>query len=312
MRILVTGASGGLGSYLLEHLVSQGFQPIAWSGKTSGVSAGLALRPIDLTKPIEMEMALDAADPDMIVHLAAISSAAEVFHDPSRAQAINVLATQKLANWCDTHRRRLVFTSTDLVFSGEKSWCSEEDPAEPVMMYGRTKKVAEDFVLSMKNGLVARMPLLFGPSKCGKPSFLDLAIADLRAARPRSFFEDEYRTPLDYRTASVLITKLLLSNETGIVHVAGAERMSRYEMMRRIAMTLGLRASLVQPNKQADAPGQESRPADVSLSTAKLSAILPGLERPSLEEVVTNDIPERLTEFVVKALSGQGFGGSET
>jgi dTDP-4-dehydrorhamnose reductase len=288
MRILVTGASGGLGAYLLEHLVSQGFKLIAWSGKTHGQRAGVPLQPVDLSQPVGLQKELDEANPDVIVHLAAISTAAEVFRDPIRAQAVNVEATQQLVDWCDSHQRRLLLTSTDLVFSGEKSWYSEEDPAEPAMIYARTKQAAENIVLRMRNSLVARMPLMFGPSKCGKPSFFDLAIADLRAAKQRTFFEDEFRTPLDYQTASILLTKLLVSNETGIVHVAGAERMSRFEMMRRIAKAMGLDDSLVRANKRCDAPGAEPRPADVSLSTKKLTAIFPSLERPQLEDALTS------------------------
>ena len=41
------------------------------------------------------------------------------------------------------HGRRLVFTSTDLVFDGTKSWYPEEDEARPVLGYGRTKREAE-------------------------------------------------------------------------------------------------------------------------------------------------------------------------
>src|SRR5262249_47334164 len=99
----------------------------------------------------------------------------------------------------------------------------------------------------------------------------------------------EFRTPLDYGTAAELLTRLaLLGEQSGIIHVAGAERVSRFQMMQRTAKTMGLDASLVESNRRADSPGPEPRPADVSLSTAKLMSLFPDLVRPTLEEAALN------------------------
>jgi dTDP-4-dehydrorhamnose reductase len=239
---------------------------------------------VDLTDPSATEPALSAVDPDVVVHVAAISAAEAVRRDPERGEAVNVVATERLAQWCARRGRRLVYTSTDLVFDGSKAWNREDDPAEPVIAYGRTKRAAEASVLEVPSGLVARASLLFGPSRCGRPSFFSRMIDALKLGQPQALFVDEFRTPLHLATAATLLVRLAESPITGLIHVAGTERLSRFELMRRTAAALGLDLALVLPNSRADVTGPDPRPADVSLDTSRLAALLPNVRRPSIEE----------------------------
>lgn len=273
---------------MLEHLVSEGHVPIAWSGTDAGRRSGIPLLPVELADARAVFRALDEAEPDAIIHLAAVSSAAACLAEPGRAARVNLDATARLADWCEGRGRRLVFTSTDLVFCGKTAWNHEDDPAEPVLLYGRMKRDAEASVTAIPGGLVARMSLMFGPSRCGRPGFFDAAVADLRAGRPRSFFADEYRTPLDYATAAAILARLARNDSTDTLHVAGSERMSRYDLMRRVAVAMGLDASLIAAGRRDDATGPEPRPADVSLATHRLARLFADLERPSVEDVAGN------------------------
>lgn len=274
MRIVLTGASGQLGAYLVDRLAESGHDLVAWSGATEGRRGHVALTPIDLTRSAHVERTLDAISPDVILHAAAISSAEAVRLDLTRAQAVNVEATMTLAEWCIRRARRLVFTSTDLVFDGSRPWNREDDPAEPILAYGRTKRDAEDVARGVPGGLIARVALLYGPSRCGRPNYLDRSMSALRRGDPQRFFEDEFRTPLHYATAADVLVRLVESGASGIVHVGGAERMSRWELMRRLAREHGLDERLVLANRRADAMLAEPRPADVSLDTTKLAAWL--------------------------------------
>jgi dTDP-4-dehydrorhamnose reductase len=283
MRILITGASGQLSAYLIERLLGTGHKIIAWSGTETGQRQGVPLIPIDLTDPDQLRRSLDNLRPDAILHTAAISAAEAVRLNPARAQSINVDATSRISEWAGQHNCRLVFTSTDLIFGGSRPWNREVDPPCPTLAYGRTKVAAEPSVLAIPNGIVARLCLLFGPTKCGRPYFFDRAIDAIRRGEPQTFFEDEYRTPLDLATASLILVKLVESDLSGIYHVAGTERISRFELMSRAAKTLGLDTSLVRAGQRADVALAEPRPADVSLDTSKLANAFPELVRPSVE-----------------------------
>jgi dTDP-4-dehydrorhamnose reductase len=287
MRILVTGASGRLGSTLIVGLSAAGRHHfIGWSGTTERARGPVELRPVDLSDEHAIVAALREADPDAVIHAGALSSADAIHRDSARGHAVNVEATRLLVEWAGARGRRLVFTSTDMVFDGSRSWYREEDPPRPILAYGRTKHEAEAHVLAAPIGVVARISLLFGPTPSGRPDFFDQAMSALRRGEPWTFFDDEFRTPLDYSTAAVALVRLVESDVVGIVHVGGRERLSRFELMRRAALVSGIDPALVRPNRQADAQLAEPRPADVSLDTTRLARLLPGLERPSIEAAV--------------------------
>ena len=86
MRILVTGASGQLGSYLAHELLRAGkSELILWSRGTTGSRSGLEIRAVDLTDGPALTSALEEADPDLVIHAAAISAADQVRTAPSAA-----------------------------------------------------------------------------------------------------------------------------------------------------------------------------------------------------------------------------------
>jgi dTDP-4-dehydrorhamnose reductase len=296
MRIVVTGASGQLGSYLLADLLRAGQHVVfPWSRGTVGKRLGAELRPVDLTDEQTVTSALAEADPDVIIHAAAISAADQLRRAPEEGWTVNVQGTRQLAAWCRDRGRRLIFTSTDLVFDGTRGWYREDDEPNPVLAYGRTKAAAEPLVLQVQGGLVARISLLYGPSRAGRDSFFDRALAGLRAGQSQVFFEDEFRTPLDYATAARALIRLAEAHAQGIVHVAGRERVSRYQLMQRVARALELDPGLVRANRREDANLAEPRPADVSLETSRLDSLLPDLDRPSIETTMLRERIESAT-----------------
>jgi dTDP-4-dehydrorhamnose reductase len=286
MRIVVTGASGQLGSYLIDRLIEGPHEVVGWSREARPGRSRIPLRPVELTDVHAIARALEVADPHVVLHAAAVSSIEAARRDPERSKAVNVGATQFLSQWAARHDRRLVYTSTDLVFDGSKAWYREEDPAGPIVVYGQTKHSAERYVLAAPRGLVARLSLLYGPSRSGREAYFDRTTAALRAGTPQAFFTDEYRTPLDYATASGILVRLVESETSGLIHVGGPERLSRFELMRRAAQALGIDPLLVKPSRRADAPLPEPRPADLSLDSSRLSRVFPDLVHPRVEDAL--------------------------
>ena len=286
MRIVLTGATGRIGAYLRDPLIRRGWSVVPWAGASRGSWAGEACVQVDLADPRATERALDRDDPDVVLHAAAVSDAEQARRDPIRAHAINVEAVACIAAWCAAKGRRLVFTSTDMVFDGGEPWTSEAAEPRPILAYGRTKQEAEREARKAPDVAVARISLLYGPTRCGRETFYDKAVAKLRAGEPQAFFDDEFRTPLDYGSAAEILVALAGSDFRGVVHVGGVERLSRYELMSRVARGLGFDPSLVHANSRADAAFAEPRPADLSLDTSRLAALFPDLGRPPVEEAV--------------------------
>ena len=287
-RILVTGASGQLGVYIVKELMGRGITPKIWSGKQKGQINGLDLEPVAIEDQTLVLSRLNELQPSVIIHAGAMSAADDVRKNPQIGMDINTLGTKTLADWASLHGARLVYTSTDLVFDGTKSMWSETDEPGPLLEYGRTKAEGERYVRRVGCGLVARISLLYGPTLTGRPSFFTNVLEGLRGGEPQVLFTDEWRTPLDYQTAAEVLCDLAMDRQkcVGVIHVGGMERMSRYELLLRSAQGLGLERGLVRGGLASSQSLPEPRPRDVSLSTEKLREILPERRLRTVEEVV--------------------------
>src|SRR5438105_2746567 len=104
MRMLITGASGQVGSYLLRAMHESATAVTAWSGRTGGALLGHALVPVDIADEDQVAAAFRAAQPDVIVHAAALASVAVCYSDPDRAHRINVRGTQLLTELAEELR----------------------------------------------------------------------------------------------------------------------------------------------------------------------------------------------------------------
>jgi dTDP-4-dehydrorhamnose reductase len=287
MRILLTGASGQLGGYLLRELAKEEPPVVAWSGSRSGPLFGIELQPVELTDADKVAEAFRRAAPTTVLHAGAVTAVGECRRDPEHAQRVNTHATALLAELAKQAGARLLFVSTDLVFDGEKGSYREEDTPAPVSVYGRTKLAAESAVLAVPRGIVTRVSLLFGPSIVGRPYFFDEQVAALRHGRPLTLFSDEWRTPLSLATAARTLLAIVRSDLVGILHVGGPERMSRLEMGQRVADYLGMDPSVIVAMPRNSVPAAEPRPRDTSLDSSHWRELFPKQPWPGLQEALS-------------------------
>lgn len=286
MRILVTGASGLLGGYVLRHLSRTQHAVTAWSGSQSGQRFGIRLNPVPLTDPELVGQALSAVRPDAIVHVAAAASVATCFQSPESAWRVNVDATRELVRLAKELPARFLFVSTDLVFDGRNGNYRESDEPRPLSIYGQTKLAAEQAVLDYGRAAVVRVSLLFGPGLGGRRSFFDEQVAALRERRSCKLFSDEWRTPLAFSTAASALSEIAESNFTGLLHLGGPERMSRLEMGLRLAQFLDIHEPSVEVVTRDSLDAGEPRPRDVSLDSSLWRSQFPQHPWPGYEEAL--------------------------
>jgi dTDP-4-dehydrorhamnose reductase len=282
-RLLITGAGGQLGSYLLRELARESAQVVAWSGSQPGERFGISLQPVDLACRDRIASAFREARPTAVLHAAAVSSVPACHQDPQHCHRVNVEGTRILAELAHEAKARLLLVSTDLVFDGQQAPYREDAPPCPLSVYGRTKCEAEQAVVAYPEHLVARVSLLFGPRLGGRASFFDHMLGALRDQRSLPLFVDEWRTPLALNAAARALVHLVRSSVTGIIHVGGTERLSRYEMGCRLADHLGVDDSVLQPVPRAQADAPEPRPRDVSLDSSSWRRFFPNDSWPGYE-----------------------------
>jgi dTDP-4-dehydrorhamnose reductase len=282
-KLLITGASGFLGWYLSQAARSNWQvygtycrNPIVIPG-----GEGIQLDLCDLSRVRELFATLQ---PTAVIHAAAQSQPNFCQLNPELSHAVNVTASLNLAAVCATAEIPFLFTSTDLVFDGRNPPYAESAPVSPLNLYGEQKVAAEQGILAQYPwATICRMPLMFGNAPTAA-SFIQPFLKTLRAGEPLTLFEDEYRTPVSGPTAAAGILQMLRQNFRGIVHLGGAERLSRYEFGQILAEILQFPMSQLQPCRQADVTMPAPRPQDVSL-TSNLAANLgyhPGTVRDQL------------------------------
>lgn len=273
-RLLVTGASGFLGWNLCRRAVAD------WS--VTGVVhthpiqiPGVTLRQGDLSDHAFAERLIQDVNPDIVVHLAAVSQPNDCERFPEQSSKINVDLTLHLAGLCRKHATRFVFTSTDLVFDGTSGPYREENAPSPVNEYGRQKVRAESGILKHPEGvLVCRMPLMFGDPGPVAGNFLKSWVEAMNTGKELRLFTDEFRTPVSGTTAADGILCMIERKHEGIVHLGGKERISRYALGRAIARATGTESrAVLAPCSQKDVTMSAPRPPDVSLDSSRAFAM---------------------------------------
>lgn len=239
MKILLTGASGLVGSAFAQAATRRGHQVIGLVGTFGGSIPGLAgQRTADLTDETALTGLALELFPDAIVNCAAVSEPARCDVDPARAQALNVALPAHLARLANHLSARLVHLSSEQVFDGASPGAyTVKSPVRPINLYARQKVESERLVHTAAPdfAITLRAPLLTGNSLTGKRSLHERLFADWAAGRTPRVYTDEIRQPCTAANLAEIMVELLERNDLrGVFHWAGADALSRHEIARRI------------------------------------------------------------------------------
>ncbi len=271
---LITGAGGALGSVLLRQLTEAGHDAVGIVSPTGPVPhVGRTVR-VDLLEANDVARTVEALAPSRIVHAAALTHVAGAFHDPAGAKRINVDATEALAGLAARAGIRFALVSTEMVFDGEHAPYDEASAPSPITVYGRTKLAAEQVAMAghPANTVVVRVPLLYGFPAAPRNTTFGLQVRALQSGTPLRLFEDEVRSPLWLEDAAAAITTVVESDYTGLIHAGGPEALTRVEMGRLLARSLGLRNLAIIAASRSTADDPEPRPRDLTVNSARYIA----------------------------------------
>ena len=268
MKIFITGGSGLLGSKIAE---------IALKKYGHEVYAGYCHNKPEFGEPVKFDLTKDAdleviykIKPEVIIHTAALTNVDECETNKELAYKINAEGTKRVAEIAKNLGAFLVYVSTDYVFSGDKGMYKEEDEPNPMDYYGYTKLLGEKYC-----DCIARTCVIYGTkSASGKANFGLWLINKLRNREGVKIVTDQYITPTLNTNLARMLLELAKRELKGIFHLAGKERVSRYDFALRIANKFELDKNLITPSRMADMRWIASRPKDSSLDTSKASRYL--------------------------------------
>ena len=197
--------------------------------------------------------------------------------EPEKAFFVNSEIPRLLAIACKESKTQLIHISTDAVFDGFESMKSENSLAVPKTIYGKSKLSGEKSILKENpSALIARVNF-FGKSPKNN-SIFDFFYNGLSRGIKLSGFTNIYFTPLYVEDTVRAIIYLIENRKSGIFHVTGKERLSKFDFGQKIAKTWGYPVELISPSLYE---GEADRPLDLSLDSTKLLNC--GIDFPQLD-----------------------------
>ncbi len=267
-RLLVTGASGFLGWNICSVAYkSWDVFGVAFSNPIEVIGANVKV--VDLTDSYKLKQLFVDVEPDAVIHAAAAADTSYCQINRNESHKINVDTSINIADLCMKRNIPLVFVSTDMVFDGLNAPYKEEDPVCPVNIYGEQKVMAEkEMIKCYPEMTICRTSIMFGHHPEGSKNWFQKNVESMRMRRDVQLFVDEYRTFLSVRKA---VSGLLLAigNISGILHLSGDERVSRYDFARMVTGVFNINNVRLTPCFLREVPVAAPRATDLSLYNTK-------------------------------------------
>jgi len=221
--------------------------------------------------------------PDIVINTTAINNVDFCEKNPNVANDTNYLAVKNLSKICNDLGTKLVQLSTDSVFDGKKdSSYNEQDKANPMNVYGKTKYLAEHDVSKNSENLIVRASVLYGwlppkfssiPTSSMKQYNFGLwLINSLMKNESLYIITDEISTPLIADDFANSILHLVSKNFSGIFHSASKIPISRYDFSIKMAKFLGLNHELIKPTTNKELGRDVKTSLNKCLDSSKLES----------------------------------------
>ncbi len=272
MRFLVTGSAGLVGRQVVKDLL-QLYAEVYSCYHDSKPEGGIATQ-LDLQDRVSIINTVESIKPDVIIHLAAMTNVDQCEKEKELALKINAESTSVLSEQAKKHGSFLVYVSTDYVFDGKTGMRKESDKTDPVDYYGQSKLEGESALQhTASNWCIARTSTPYGlhPKKKSFPLFI---AESLQAKIPLDIVTDQYTSPTYVPNLSKMLIEISSRKIQGIIHLAGASRISRYDLAEMVAEKLALDKKLLRPTNMSEMNWIAKRPKDSSLDISKAATLL--------------------------------------
>lgn len=257
MKIIVTGSNGQLGTDVASELLAHGHKVI-----------GADLPETDITDKAQIEKIIVQSNADAVIHCAAFTNVDLAETEKEMCEKINVNGTSNIAEICQKHSIKLLYISTDYVFSGEGENPFETDaPTAPCNFYGKSKLGGETAVIeNCENFFIVRISWVFGEN--GK----NFVKTMLRLSAERDSLTvvcDQIGSPTYTKDLSKLLCDMIETERYGIYHATNEGFCSWAEFASKIMELSGAETKIV-PIPSSEYKTAATRPANSRLSKKSL------------------------------------------
>jgi len=280
VKYLVTGVNGQLGHDVMNELADRGAEAIG-SGTAEqyhGVQDGSAVCSLpyvkmDITDQEEVEKVLLSEKPDVVIHCAAWTAvdAAEDEENKEKVRAINVEGTANIANACKMLDCKMIYISTDYVFSGEGTEPWEPDCRDfaPINVYGRSKLDGEFAVAkALDKYFIVRIAWVFG--KNGN-NFIKTMLKVGKTHDEVRVVNDQIGTPTYTYDLARLLVDMSLTDKYGYYHATNSGGfISWYDFSCEIFRQAGYETKVIPVTTEEYGLSKAKRPYNSRLSKEKL------------------------------------------
>ena len=223
----------------------------------------------DLTDPAAIQTYLLAMRPEAVMHCAGYTAVDRAEDDTKRCDQVNRAGTEAIARMCAEMGSKLLFISTDYVFSGNgyRPW-EPDDPPEPLNYYGLSKYLGEVAVRKyVPKHFIVRISWLFGAN--GK-NFVRTMLRLGAQQEQLTVVDDQIGSPTYAKDLSVLLSDMIVTNKYGTYHATNEGFCSWYEFACAIMEEAGLSAKIL-PVSSDMYPSRAKRPLNSRMSKDKLT-----------------------------------------
>jgi dTDP-4-dehydrorhamnose reductase len=197
-KIVIAGAGGRLGAALMREY------------RASFDVIGFTHAQLDLGNLEGLRATLEPIQFNLLINCAAQTNVDRCETEREEAFLLNAEAPRVLAEICEGRGAKMIHVSTDYVFDGSNPEpYVEQDPAEPISVYGESKREGERLVLVTSDlHLVLRVSWVFGPDR---PSFVDNVLQRARENEDVAAVADKFSTPTYTRDIAEMLRPVVVA-----------------------------------------------------------------------------------------------------
>ena len=281
MKVLVTGVAGQLGHDVMNELAARGHESYgsdiapAYSGMQDGSAVcGMPYLPMDITDAAAVNRVIGRVGPDAVIHCAAWTAvdAAEEPENGAKVRAINGGGTENIALACQKTDCKLLYLSTDYVFSGkgEAPWEPDCKAFQPLNVYGQTKLQGEQAVSRLLTKyFIVRIAWVFG---LNGSNFIKTMLRLARTHDTLRVVDDQIGTPTYTFDLARLLVDMIETERYGYYHATNeGGYISWYDFAREIFRQAGVNVKTLPVTTEEYGLSKAARPFNSRLDKSKLT-----------------------------------------